>query len=614
MDNDIILSVVIYVYNSHRFLDRAIATVLEQEPEKKEIIIVDDVATVTIDEIAGQYLNDYRISYIINKTYYGKYKSFEIGLKIAQGKYVTFLSAEDYYLTGAFSIFHDGAIENLKNSIIYGKYCLVDNDDRNINILEHPGWHPLVREQRKNDFADLLRFGCYINISAAFFPRSLLMDVQFDTLINEPDYELILHLAHDNAQFHFIDQYILVARRKEERLQSIETPDLEQKSLLGHLELLNRYVVQQNYSRLAGFGEDIISLFLSKEAAIEQHPDKAVFILPVYKKKVKTTIRRIRKTFASSILLFCEPPLVSVILPTCNRPVMLVNAIKSILNQTYKNFEIIVINDGGCDVENLISPLNTDGKIRYIKLAENSGVSKARNTGIMVAKGKYVAYLDDDDVYFPCHIEILVDFLRKNCCKVAYTNATMAVQEKNGSDYITVKHGLLHSYNFNPDALLIRNLFPIICVMHEKSCLENIGLFDETMRVHEVWDLWIRLSRQFEFFHIKEATVEITCGDNYACTAEDYNLNIKKIYERYKEWTGNRQYILQVQKEIMNSHTGFSGSKYNEVSFFMKTIIYLVEQNEIENAIQYYDVNRKKYTSTIEMIQFDDVMGRLKAK
>jgi len=125
--------------------------------------------------------------------------------------------------------------------------------------------------------------------------------------------------------------------------------------------------------------------------------------------------------------------------------------------------------------------------------------------------------------------------------------------------------------------------------------------------------LCIRLSRRFEFFHIREVTAEITCADdNYACTVEDYNFNMKKIYERYKEWAGNRLYILQAQNEIMNLHTGFIGSKYNEVSFFMKTIISLIEQKEIENAIQYYDVNRKKYTSTIEMIQFDDLVEKLR--
>ena len=80
---------------------------------------------------------------------------------------------------------------------------------------------------------------------------------------------------------------------------------------------------------------------------------------------------------------------------------MLKEALKSILAQTYQDFEIIVINDGGENVGDLIDSLNQNNKIVYIENENKQGPSGARNTGLKAAKGRYIAYLDDDDLYYP---------------------------------------------------------------------------------------------------------------------------------------------------------------------------------------------------------------------
>src|SRR3972149_702276 len=107
-------------------------------------------------------------------------------------------------------------------------------------------------------------------------------------------------------------------------------------------------------------------------------------------------------------------PLVSIIVPTWNRSEMLAEALKSIHNQTYPHFEIIVVNDGGMDVAGIISSLNTKNNIRYLVNERSRGAAAARNEGFRVAKGKYIAYLDDDDIYYPDHLATLVSFLENS--------------------------------------------------------------------------------------------------------------------------------------------------------------------------------------------------------
>lgn len=113
-------------------------------------------------------------------------------------------------------------------------------------------------------------------------------------------------------------------------------------------------------------------------------------------------------------------PLVSVIIPTYKRAKMLPRAIDSVLNQSYKNIEIIVVDDNDPnsnhrkEVEKIMRKYERFSNVKYIKHSENKNGSAARNTGIKVAKGKYVGFLDDDNFYYPNKIEKQVNYLLKN--------------------------------------------------------------------------------------------------------------------------------------------------------------------------------------------------------
>lgn len=180
---------------------------------------------------------------------------------------------------------------------------------------------------------------------------------------------------------------------------------------------------------------------------------------------------------------------VTVIVPTYNRPDTLNTALKSILAQTYQDFEIVVVNDAGIDVEDIVTELNTDNNITYITHGKNKGVAAARNSGIAIAKSKYISYLDDDDIFYSDHLETLISFIEINDCKIAYTDANYVDQTLKGT-------------------FLRYNISPVCCFMHEKLCLNEIGLFDESLFGRECLDLWLRFSMMYKFEHIKKTTTE----------------------------------------------------------------------------------------------------------
>jgi len=246
-------------------------------------------------------------------------------------------------------------------------------------------------------------------------------------------------------------------------------------------------------------------------------------------------------------------PLVSVILPTFNRVKSLQVALKSILQQTYENFEVIVVNDGGIDVAEIVSSVNGQNNVHYVRHGSNQGLAAARNSGIGVARGKYIAYLDDDDWYYPDHLKTLVTFLEESSARVAYTDAYRVQQRKQDDEYVTINKDLPYSIEFNANALLVTNYFPVLCVLHEKTCLDECGNFDESLTSHEDWDLWIRMSRIVEFIHIKKVTAEYSWRvDGTSMTSrlsQVYLENTKKIHKRYREYVKNNSELIRAQEE-----------------------------------------------------------------
>ena len=135
---------------------------------------------------------------------------------------------------------------------------------------------------------------------------------------------------------------------------------------------------------------------------------------------------------------------VSVIMPTYNRGAEIKESIQSVLNQSFKDFELIIVNDGGTDgVKEIVDSFCSE-KIKYYKLDRNKGLAGALNEGILRAEGKYIAYLDDDDIYYPDHLETLIGFIEKHPdCDLIYSNAWWCSGEIKGEAYVERSRKLL---------------------------------------------------------------------------------------------------------------------------------------------------------------------------
>lgn len=189
-------------------------------------------------------------------------------------------------------------------------------------------------------------------------------------------------------------------------------------------------------------------------------------------------------------------PLVSVIIPTFKRPKLLERAITSVLNQTYSNIEIIVVDDAqDSATSELVSSMNN---VKLLINESNRGGCYSRNIGLKESKGEYVNFLDDDDILYPKKIEMQIGHFLKNPNNISQLGFITCHTNDGRTGKIQIKknkvRGDIHQ------KLLSKFLIDgIETVLYKKEAIEKVGGFDEALVSNQEYDLQIRVS---EFFHI----------------------------------------------------------------------------------------------------------------
>jgi len=231
-----------------------------------------------------------------------------------------------------------------------------------------------------------------------------------------------------------------------------------------------------------------------------------------------------------------DSPTVSVIIPTYNRRDLVQRALESVFAQNYRNFEILVVDDGSTDDTRAV--LEGRPQVRYI-FQENAGPGKARNVGIRRSQGDLIAFLDSDDVWFSQFLEYQVSVLTRHQ-EVALVCARCAVGKKESK------------YFPNARELVVGDLYPELyrqsfvrtpATMVRRRCLETVGGFNEAYRWCEDHDLWLRIAARYPIAYVNRCLVRIgRHGDNISrdlMRQLDVHLSIalevlEKNYDRHR--------------------------------------------------------------------------------
>lgn len=267
-------------------------------------------------------------------------------------------------------------------------------------------------------------------------------------------------------------------------------------------------------------------------------------------------------------------PIISIILPSYNRAHILVRAIESIMNQTFQDFEVIVVDDGSTDdTEEKVRSIK-DKRIKYIRHEVNKGPAAARNTGISYASGSYIAFQDSDDEWQSEKLERQISIFHKagEDVGVVYTGFWRIFSDRKvyyPSEKIKNKNGDIHY------ELLNGNFIGMPTVMIKRECFNKVGLFDEALPPLEDWELFIRISRFYKFLLINEPLVlEYESNDSISKNRSSNIKSLRLIIEKHQEdFLKNPKALSRYYFEIGDYL--FRSGQIKDGRFYLKKAFYL---------------------------------------
>ncbi|HCO19315.1 MAG TPA: glycosyl transferase [Tissierellales bacterium] len=266
-------------------------------------------------------------------------------------------------------------------------------------------------------------------------------------------------------------------------------------------------------------------------------------------------------------------PTVSVIIPTYNRAHMVDRAIRSVLSQTYQDFELIVADDASTDNTEEVVEGFDDERIRYICHKENSGTSVApRNTGIKAARGEYIAFLDSDDEWLPGKLEKQMGKFNSVSQDVGLIySGFVRVDDKTGET----------RFERMPDRSERGDVFKILLkgdivgpltAIVRKECFEKAGTFNEEFRSNQDLDMWLRISRYYKFDFVPEILARYYIHDSHG------SRNIERQIQGLLLFMN--KYQKYMSKTVVSSRLGYLGmllayqGKFKEASIYFKQAVY----------------------------------------
>jgi glycosyltransferase involved in cell wall biosynthesis len=222
---------------------------------------------------------------------------------------------------------------------------------------------------------------------------------------------------------------------------------------------------------------------------------------------------------------------VSVIIPTYNRANLLPESVKSVLTQTYRDFEVIIVDDGSTDNTREVAR-GFPSPVKYI-YQENHGVSSAFNRGIEAASGEYVAIFADDDIMLENALEKTINFLEKHPEAGFCHGQNYTIDENGNSLRLRTTRGpgktFVRDGKEEIAQLLFRDTIQASTVVVRRACFGEVGLFNADLRGGEDWDMWIRLARKYAVGYLAEPLVKVRVHTSNLQGRADLD-SLKKTY------------------------------------------------------------------------------------
>lgn len=236
-------------------------------------------------------------------------------------------------------------------------------------------------------------------------------------------------------------------------------------------------------------------------------------------------------------------PIVSIVLPTYNRAYIISRAIGSILNQTFTDFELIVVDDGSVDNTKEVIDAFKDSRIKYVCHEKNKGISAARNTGTALAQGAFIAGQDSDDMWLPQYLERALKVFATVGPRVGVVYTRIQKKMRDGTIVLVPPLDFYPTSGNLHEKLLEGNFITMQAAIMRRECFDSIGGFEKNREFDSIyeWSFLLSLSQRYEFAFVPDVGLEITVFEDSVTSNQAKRLRARELtflkhlkeFERY---------------------------------------------------------------------------------
>lgn len=477
------VSIIIPVYNGSKYMREAIESALGQSYPNVEVIVVNDGsndngATETIALSYGE-----RIRYF-SKENGGVSTALNFGIEKMTGDYFSWLSHDDVYYPNKIEIQIEFLINNhLEDTILYGGYDLIDESSNTFAQIKPDSLYSEEKLNMSSLFPILrgLINGCSLLIHKSHFEKFGLFD---EKLLLVQDYALWFKMFR-NAKVKFLPGIYVKNRVHDEQQSSKKRECTLTEGNTMWTSFMNEVSVKEMCEM-----DDSPYLFYKKTADFLQ----------------RFTPYSLAQQYAESLAKNAKGK-ISIIIPFFNRIPTLLEAINSVLFQSYTNIEVLLIDDGSTDD---ITPLKvyTDSRLYYV-YQEHQGASAARNLGISLSSGEYIAFLDSDDIFLPGKLEKQINFMETH--ELYFSHTSYQRMDMDGKPMEIINSGCFSGKVF--PSILASCGIATPTVMIRKEILSN-RKFKETYEIAEDTCLWFDIAYSYLIGGIEESLTKVRVGSS----------------------------------------------------------------------------------------------------
>ncbi len=481
------VSIIIPVYNGSNYLKEAIDSALGQTYKNMEVIVVNDGSNDegATDKIAKSYGK--KIKYF-KKENGGVATALNLGIEKMTGEYFSWLSHDDLYYPRKVERQVE-FIEKLKNKnvVLYSNYSILVG--RKITHVVHD--HEMLTRKKKYS---LLR-GC-VNGITTFVPKTILDEIgKFDSELRcTQDYDYWRRIQKKYEFVHMTD--VLSITRLHSNQDSVVSPRAESEGNVLWIDMVKSISDKEKIQ----YESTLYNFYYEMVKFLETTPYKGV-------------LEYCRQQFLSledDYKIERVDHKVSVVIPFFNRPEKTINAIKSVLKQSYKNFEIVLVNDGSTeDISKLAKFIKGRKNIKYFEMKKNSGPGAARNVGIKKSSGDYIAFLDSDDEFLESKLEEQLLSMHRHNRNISYTSY---IRRYDGEDEIIYDEALTGIVV--PRIISNCSIATPTVVVKKNLLIDNEIFFNEKLMAGEDTCFWLDIAKFSEILLVNKPLTVVNVNES----------------------------------------------------------------------------------------------------